>query len=336
MIQKYIKELLHEYNCVVLPSLGGFITQYISADIHPVTLKITPPAKEIAFNELLGNDDGILITYISRDMQISLEQAEEMVKEFVENTKNNLQKFNVYLIEGIGKLFYNTSNKIEFLPELESNFLEDSFGLGEIFLKPVEQTYNAMDKIPPKSSRPPLRRRPLVKKEEAKTKELKKSKSAPEGDQENRIMKPAILWGIVMLVLFVSSAVLYMNKDNKSLASILPSFSGRQTNKENLSSRVVSPTNTTETANIENVANVTVAKTQKYYVVIGSFSAEANAKKLVDKTTSSGVLPTVINPESNEFKYRVSIAEFADKAEARASLKNFKAKYGNGVWVLTK
>ena len=336
MIQKYIKELLHEYNCVVLPSLGGFITQYISADIHPVTLKITPPAKEIAFNELLGNDDGMLISYISRDRHISLEQAEELVKEFVDNTRINLQKFNVFLIEGIGKLFYNASNTIEFLPELESNFLEDSFGLGEIFLKPVEQNFNAMDKIPPKSSRPPLRRRPVVKRDEAQTKELKKSKGTAEGEQEERIMKPAMLWSMILLVLFASSALLYMNKDNKSLASILPSFSNRQTNEANISTTVANKTIEAETANIVNATDASLSKSQKYYVVIGSFSAEANAQKLVDKTTSTDVLPTVINPESNEYKYRVSVAEFADKAEARASLKNFKAKYGNGVWVLTK
>lgn len=135
MIQKYITELLHEYNCVVLPNLGGFITRYISADIHPITNKITPPSKEIAFNEMLNTDDGMLVAYLSAQQHITLEQSLEMVAEFVQQTKEDLKRFNVILIDGIGKLFYNEANRLDFLSELESNFLEDSFGLGELFLK---------------------------------------------------------------------------------------------------------------------------------------------------------------------------------------------------------
>ncbi len=338
MIQKYIKELLHEYSCVVLPNLGGFITRYISADIHPVTLKITPPAKEIAFNEMLATDDGMLVSYISRDMHISMEAASDLVEEFVEKTKNNLQRFNIFLIEGIGKLFYNDSNKIEFLPELESNFLEDSYGLGELFLKVVEPNYNSMDKIPPKASRPPLRRRPIVKREEARTEELKKSKTE-NGDQESRIMKPAMLWSLMALVLISSLTLLYMNKDSKSLASILPSFSKRTVTSNNSLNEITANENNAEILSNENVeksATATAVKSKKYYVIIGSFSAATNAKKLVDETTSTDAFPTVIDPEINEYKYRVSIAEFSDKSDARESLKTFKSKYGNSVWVLSK
>lgn len=337
MIQKYIKELLHEYSCVVLPNLGGFITRYISADIHPVTLKITPPAKEIAFNELLGTDDGMLISYIARDMHISIEAAAELVEDFVDKTKNNLQRFNIFLIEGIGKLFYNDSNKIEFLPELESNFLEDSYGLGELFLKVVEPNYNSMDKIPPKSSRPPLRRRPIVKREEARTEQLKKSK-AENGDQETRIMRPAMLWSLMAIVLISSLTLLYMNKDSKSLASILPSFSKRISNNNSLNVVAANENNAVliNAANVEHAVAAKAVNSKKYYVIIGSFSAATNAKKLVDETTSSNAFPTVIDPEVDEYKYRVSIAEFSDKTEARESLESYKSKYGKSVWVLSK
>ena len=337
MIQKYIKDLLHEYSCVVLPNLGGFITRYISADIHPVTLKITPPAKEIAFNELLGTDDGMLVSYIARDMHISVEAAAELVEEFVDKTKNNLQRFNIFLIEGIGKLFYNDANKIEFLPELESNFLEDSYGLGELFLKVVEPNYNSMDKIPPKSSRPPLRRRPIVKREEARTEHLKKSKTE-NGDQETRIMRPAMLWSLMVIVLISSLTLLYMNKDSKSLASILPSLSKRNTisNSSNVIAANENDAALLDNASVEKSVATTAARSIKYYVIIGSFSAATNANKLVDATTSSDAFPTVINPEINEYKYRVSIAEFSDKTEARESLEVYKSKYGKSVWVLSK
>lgn len=339
MIQKYITELLHEYNCVVLPNLGGFITRYISADIHPITNKITPPSKEIAFNEMLNTDDGMLVAYLSAQQHITLEQALEMVAKFVQQTKEDLKRFNVILIDGIGKLFYNEANRLDFLPELESNFLEDSFGLGELFLKPIESNYNAMDKIPPKSTRPPLRRRPIVKKEETKIKQLKRTRdSENESETAERIFKPAMLWGLITLFLVGASTLVYMNKNSTGLASMFP-FLGKNSISLSKSTADVLEDTASATAETDTDAvleSTTVLVSKKYFVVVGSFQNVANAQKLVDKFAAKNKALTLVSPLDGEQSYRVAAAKFDTKTEARAQLKNYKSQFGTDAWVLTR
>lgn len=337
MIQKYITELLHEYNCVVLPNLGGFITRYISADIHPITNKITPPSKEIAFNEMLNTDDGVLVNYITNQQGVSFEQAVQLVADFVRQTQDDLRRFNVILIEGIGKLFYNEADKLEFLPELESNFLEDSFGLGELFLKPVEPYFATMENIPPKSSRPPLRRRPTVKVAEPTIKQLKKAKSTPpESEHHERSLKPAMLWSLVVLFLIGGSSFLYFNKDNKSLASILPSFSKSASVKKSVEKEIVE---TSTSAIVEPVIvqpSMAIESSKKYFVVVGSFQRENNAQKLVDQFAAKNQTLTLLTPADGEQTYRVVAAEFSSKTQARAKLDNYRSQFGNGTWVLSR
>ena len=48
-METYISELLYRHDCVILPGLGGFITNYRSAQIHPVSHTLRPPSKSISF-----------------------------------------------------------------------------------------------------------------------------------------------------------------------------------------------------------------------------------------------------------------------------------------------
>ncbi len=75
MIEKYIKYLLFEHDCVVIPDFGGFIANYVSADIHPIRHTFVPPSKNIAFNEMLKLNDGLLVAHIANHEHISREEA---------------------------------------------------------------------------------------------------------------------------------------------------------------------------------------------------------------------------------------------------------------------
>ena len=56
-----ISKLLFEHDCVIVPGLGGFITNYKPAIIHPQHHTFHPPSKQIIFNAALNSNDGILI-----------------------------------------------------------------------------------------------------------------------------------------------------------------------------------------------------------------------------------------------------------------------------------
>ncbi|QHT66704.1 hypothetical protein GXP67_08550 [Rhodocytophaga rosea] len=139
MIEKYIKYLLFEHDCVVIPEFGGFIANYVSADIHPIHHTFQPPSKNIAFNEMLKLNDGLLISHISASEKISREEAQKLVKEYTEFVKNEIRSKDKYKFEEIGTLYLNHEQRLQFEPENKINYLSHSFGLPELDYKPIER-----------------------------------------------------------------------------------------------------------------------------------------------------------------------------------------------------
>ncbi|MCK5765559.1 MAG: SPOR domain-containing protein, partial [Bacteroidales bacterium] len=65
-IDRYISELLFDHDCVILPGVGGFLTNYSGARIHPIRHSFQPAARTLVFNANLRTNDGLLIDYVSR------------------------------------------------------------------------------------------------------------------------------------------------------------------------------------------------------------------------------------------------------------------------------
>ena len=82
-METYISDLLYRHNCVIIPGLGGIITNYRSAQIHPVSHILRPPSKSIRFNVNLQEDDGLLANYVSSCESISFASAQNRIKRFV-------------------------------------------------------------------------------------------------------------------------------------------------------------------------------------------------------------------------------------------------------------
>ena len=145
-IEKHIRQLLFEQNCVIIPDFGGFIANYVSAEIHPIRHVFAPPSKFIAFNELLKVNDGLLISQVSANEEISREDAAKEVKEFVEKITNEININKKYYFEEIGTLYYNHELKLQFDPDKSVNYLNASFGLPELQFKPIERQNTYLQK----------------------------------------------------------------------------------------------------------------------------------------------------------------------------------------------
>jgi hypothetical protein len=139
IIEKYIRNLLYEHDCVVIPDFGGFIAHYVSASVHPIRHTFVPPSKEIAFNEMLKLNDGVLISYVASGEGVSREEAANRVREFAEGVKNGIQHNQKYVFEEIGTLSLNVEQKLQFVPCRHINYLSESFGLPELIHKPIDR-----------------------------------------------------------------------------------------------------------------------------------------------------------------------------------------------------
>ncbi len=128
-ITNYIQDLLYRYECVVLPGFGAFLTQKHSAYLDEEKNEFFPPKKVISFNRQLIKNDGLLANYISEVQEVSYNTANNMIREFVYELENSLQKDSHVELNRIGKFFLDKEDKLQFEPLSEINFLTQSFGL---------------------------------------------------------------------------------------------------------------------------------------------------------------------------------------------------------------
>ena len=138
-IAHYIKTLLFEQNCVIIPDFGGFIANYISADIHPIRHTFIPPSKHIAFNEMLKVNDGLLVSLVANTESISREEAMIAIREFVDKIRQDIRMTGKFRFEQIGTLYLNHEQKLQFEPENTINYLTASFGLPDLQFTPIER-----------------------------------------------------------------------------------------------------------------------------------------------------------------------------------------------------
>ncbi len=139
MITNYLKELLNDKECVIVPEFGAFISKRHSATIDYANHRFLPPYKEIVFNNKLTNNDEILVDFISKKENISKEDSLTKIQNFVNQTAAILDVNNEYVLEGLGKM-RKFGNDYVFEISHSENLLGDSFGLTEFNYQPVFRT----------------------------------------------------------------------------------------------------------------------------------------------------------------------------------------------------
>ncbi len=138
-VAKYISDLLFEYECVVIPGLGGFISNEVPAGINANHHSFNPPSKKIVFNPHLMINDGLLLNHIAKSEKISYTDARIRIEQFVLKCKYALEKGKRINFYRIGHLYKNIDHKIEFDPDKTRNYYGDSFGMGSFISPPIRR-----------------------------------------------------------------------------------------------------------------------------------------------------------------------------------------------------
>ncbi|PRY47283.1 sporulation related protein [Spirosoma oryzae] len=131
-VTDYLKKLLYQYDCVVVPELGAFLTHYQPASFSESTGLFLPPRKRVAFNEALRLDDGILANYIMLHEPVSREGAQRLISQFVQALHQTIGSSDRFDLDGIGSFTTNEEGRLQFEPSLRHNFFGEAYGLGEL------------------------------------------------------------------------------------------------------------------------------------------------------------------------------------------------------------
>ena len=138
-LESIIVDLLYQHDYVVLPGFGGFVANYRSARLHRKSYLIHPPCKHVAFNPNLKQNDGLLATQIAAAFSIDLREATEKMQVYIAEFRSTLAAEGRLALPQLGIFFYDQDRNLQFIPDEHMNFLQSSFGLPVIQLKPIAQ-----------------------------------------------------------------------------------------------------------------------------------------------------------------------------------------------------
>jgi len=138
-IARYISDLLYDYECVVIPGLGGFIVNDKPAKINYSTNYFNPPFREVMFNPYLRINDGLLLNYIAREEALTYNDAKIKVEAFAMECHLALDSGKQKQFEKVGTIYKDDNGKIIFKQDTSTNYNPNSYGLTSFFSPAVHQ-----------------------------------------------------------------------------------------------------------------------------------------------------------------------------------------------------
>jgi nucleoid DNA-binding protein/cell division septation protein DedD len=348
MLVKHIKNLLAQYEKVVVPHLGTFTTSYAHAEVSTDNSTILPPYKRISFYEYEVDGGNLLRDYVIANEDIDIAKFEKSLKDFTNDIKTQIAIFGQYEVKGLGKFSKNENGVLQFQQLDEYNFLGDSFGLPNIEYQPLKQPVKEPVTTTVNSNKP--------------EKELVSDDSTKDKNKSSEL----VWWLLVIPLLFVFVFLIYLFAQKDAMSRFKSFFNGADTpiavtseaksyenfqktkpepvaeNQENTSSATDVPEpekedkdlliNKNKVAKADN-PTTEVATEGKFYIVLASFASTDKAEKMRSSIGSKGIDTKIItNKEGKQFRV-VYNQEFVSTSEAAPKLKEVSEKLGTQLWV---
>lgn len=306
-IENYISDLLYRYQCVTVPNLGAFLTQYRSARVHETTNAFYPPSKAISFNSQLRSDDGLLTRYIAEVKKITFEEASSEIGKVVSAWTSKMEKGEAVEMEKIGSLSHNEEGKILFQPSGEVNYLPASFGLSPF----VSQA---------------------ITREELKQKVVKLEQKTPIAFTPERRRSTGIWKYAAMFLLAVSSGAIgyKLVQQDYNTRLELAQRQAQETVERNIQQATFFDTTPLELPAVTLELHRTP---MKYHIIAGAFRVLENAEKRVKDLNAAGYDAEIIGVNKYGL-HQVSYSGFNQVEEALAYLRKIKKEESSEAWLL--
>lgn len=329
-VTQHIVKLLYDHNCVIVPGLGGFVTNYQPAKVHPTSFIFNSPSKSVAFNISLSTNDGLLADTIARQEGISHREADSMITTFVAQIKGALAEMKPVKLSGIGRLTMDVEGQIRFLPDNAQNFQLQSYGLYSFTAQPI------------------ARERSQIEVQVAKPVQAVSAPAKKKRKISDALLPIAAVLLISMMAMqvfiqkdmngFNYSEIFGMNKLFPRNSFVLERYEPAkyQVNPSIIYFRktVPAPADTT-VANVAAtetavVSNIPATVDAVYFVSAGSFYSTAQAQKVVDKIAAKGYVGYV-KPYG---KYQVAAVDIPNNVSQSEFRKAFIEATGiKGAWI---
>ena len=136
-ITQAIAELLKRDKSVAIPYFGTLTSTSLPAKINVVTNHFTPPCSKIDFVADNTLHDDKLAKHLSKTNDISIEEADRQISDFVRECNTEFQNYNKIYFEDLGRLARKYDGSYEFELNDNINLNDDAFGLPDFYQYPI-------------------------------------------------------------------------------------------------------------------------------------------------------------------------------------------------------
>lgn len=347
----YISELLYRHECVIVPGFGGFLSSYRPARISQETHRFFPPSCNVAFNASLTANDGLLANHVAKSNQVNYREANEQIQAWVKDAFRTLNESGSLLLEDLGVIVLNQEGNLEFEPDLQQNYLGNSFGLPSFVAQVVSREFTEVA-VP----------KPFT--------------TGNNTDKIKRLIPETLKWAAV-LAPFVAFT-LWGSLNTDQLGNYIHNYSGmfswvRSTPGKSSVVKATSAESVKSVADRKGVVSFHELKTSlpadytpavisysevrslyekklqtgatgiekassaqnSYFIIGGAFREFENALKLVSDLKIKGY-PAAILDTTSKGMYVVSIQGFQTKVEAKDALSSIREEGFPTAWVMHK
>ncbi len=314
-LSRHIECLLVNHNCVIIPDLGGFVTQYMSARLVKEESLYLPPYRSISFNPALVHNDGLLVQSYMQVYSTEYNEALSIISNAVQQLKKELQEQGVFEMGGVGRLILDANGKYDFEPYESGVIAPKLYGL-DSFIDPLRSAdeLKAEDKM--------MKKRQQANNKKKKQRILRKNKRAYMLSINREFVNYAAAAIVAIAFFFAWTAPISNLSGNMNIqAGIFSVFKKKsevaavvkaEQNAE-VKSPVVSPA-----APVLTVENAEVAETSKYTIILMSHISQKNADAIIQKFHSEGISDVY---QMDTKTVRVAYGEYSSLEEAEAALR---------------
>ncbi|GAB4351047.1 MAG: hypothetical protein OHK0038_28880 [Flammeovirgaceae bacterium] len=335
MIEKSIKRILQERGRVVILGFGTLESEPVDAEINDSGSIISPPNCIVEYSPSDIDLENLLAKDVSQRTGIPLEDAEKQIKLYGERIINQAKIQGKSEIVGLGTIF-SLKDKFQFEVFDDVNLLPESYGLPKIHARPLlgEVIHN-------------------INEHEGKT------------TTQISVMWLAligvIIFGTFLAYLFTNeqarhalksafsssdsarSSINVVDTVNTTIDANAPVIKSSEEKNNSSKKEEISTKDDTKKAKKEEVktskkeekaiannksnnSNIVSSKTNRYYLIVGSYADVKSAEKAMNIAKSKGYSNAKIVKSD---KIRVSIGDYASKEDADKAILKAKKDYAS-------
>ncbi len=324
-ITLHIEQLLLEQDYVLVPGVGGFVSQVVNSAYHAEDDMFLPMQKEVAFNATLQYNDGLLLESYMRTYSVDYHEAWRMLEGDVDELRAKLCSDGEVSLGYLGAFRVGSEGQTVFLPNTSRAYSAYAYGLAPFKLSKLA-TLEA-------------ERRPVqVEKEEQQHKDVL---YIPVSRRWIRVAVASV--AAILIFLMLSTPVKEVNQSaykasfipseivshpSETISSELTTDSRPETKTDALQPEAVTP-NVAKSQTLQPAHPTGTAALDKkmYHIIIASFPTREQAEnymKGVDKSTFANADIVVRNG-----KFRIYAERFDNRPDAEDYLQSIRenAKY---------